>query len=59
VVGAALRVWSGPRPFVGTKVQPRQTILHIFGSEPLDTLIPICEATTSPSSPDAFSTKVG
>jgi hypothetical protein len=52
-------VWSGPRPFVGTKVQPRQTILHIFGSEPLDTLIPICEATTSPSSPDAFSTKVG
>ena len=23
VVGAALRAWSGPRPFVATKIQPR------------------------------------
>src|SRR3954451_8856646 len=31
VVGAALRAWSGPRPFVATKIQPRGP-QHQFGA---------------------------
>ena len=33
VVGAALRAWSGPRPFVATKIEPRGP-QHQFGAPP-------------------------